>query len=251
MKKKMVIIIIACFFLCVISAHFFQKKTRTLVSVCCIDERISELRGILCYLNPFNPRDIIGVVRTTDQLCRHALETAGARVFTVEPYTMPPGERHNMEGLARQRSAALRFGKENGYDALLFIDSDIRPKEPADLLVGRLYLGLLLGADIVGVPYGVRWVSMRPVVGRKTLGGTPFIAEERGHHLLPFRGCAAVGMGCTMIHLHSPRVPDAFRIGLSTGIIGEDIGFCEEAGRLGARLWTTSQWWLSRPEHLD
>lgn len=229
---------------------YLIQRRRTLIAVCCIDERVNELRGLLMKKQSTNV-DVVGIIREDDGECKDIFQQLGAMVITVPSYRLKAGARHNMDGIAAQRTAALKFAREWNYDSILFLDSDIRPTQSLNVLVDRLSLGILLGADVVGVPYGVRWANMRSVIGREEQKlNNVVIVEEKGHHLLPFRRCAAVGMGCTMIDLHSHRVPREFHVGHNADIIGEDIGFCHEAMKEGARIWTPSAWWVSQPRHV-
>ena len=98
---------------------------------------------------------------------------------------------------------------------------------------------------MVGVPYGIRWAAGRAVLGYRD--PVPYIGPP-----LPWRPwrwyhrCAVLGMGCTMLHPGSTRLPEeeeattgggSFSSSTALGITGEDVGFCLAAGRRGARIW--------------
>ena len=96
---------------------------------------------------------------------------------------------------------------------------------------------LILGADVVGVPYGIRWAAGQAVVGYRD-------PEPRIGAPLPWRPwrwyhrCAVLGMGCTMLDPASVRLPSTgFYTSTALGITGEDVGFCLAAERSGARIW--------------
>lgn len=171
-------------------------------------------------------------IRTRDTACRDIL--GAENVVEVPDYADPWGwVRHNYEGLAQQRTAALQFcNQQPDVDVIWFVDSDIRVSPNT---LWKLLLGIALGADVVCSPYSIRW----------TPGGRDCVLGYKGadgYHIgtprwwLPYHACVGCGMGSTVIRLHSERVPRQFTVATVLGVKGEDIGFFLKAQELGATV---------------
>jgi hypothetical protein len=217
----------------------FLYQPKTLIAICCLDERILELqqciqsiyRALQFYIGK---PDIIGIFREKDILCQSFLNN----YLTVPNYETPIDfksndtyDRHNMNGILAKRNRALHYALTNGYKRLIFIDSDISIKYTSlyYLLFGTLF------ADISCIPYGIRWANMKPVLGYTNPHRISF---EPGW--LPYHCCQVAGMGCTCIALNSKKIPHQFSYAEILGIRGEDIGFFSQAYLLKARIWATS-----------
>jgi len=201
---------------------------RVLIVVCCIDERVDELEECLCAIRDVTSRDVLGVFRKSDVKCKAIVQD----YIEVPDYDTSTTTRHNLDGIASKRTAALDYARSNGYDRLIFIDSDIRIDwcTIPYLLIGTLF------ADIACVPYAIRWADMSPVLGYDN----PPRIERAKTGIMPFYRCTAAGMGCTCISLKSSRIPERFVNGTILGISGEDIGFFLDAKDRNARVVATS-----------
>jgi hypothetical protein len=206
---------------------------RVLIVVCCIDERVDELEECLCTISDVTSRDVLGVFRKSDVKCK----AVTSRYIEVPDYDTSTTTRHNLTGIASKRTAALDYARANGYDQLIFIDSDIRIDRCTIpyLLIGTLF------ADISCVPYAIRWADMTPVLGYDN----PPRIDRAKTGIMPFYRCTAAGMGCTCISLKSSRIPERFVNGTILGIAGEDIGFFLDAKDRNARVVATS-WHVAR-----
>jgi hypothetical protein len=151
----------------------------------------------------------------------------------------------NYHGLATQRTAALRYAREQGFDVVWFVDSDTRIRSGT---LRHLQLGILLGAEIVTVPYGMRWNNNEPVLGYLDPGSQGArAARPPSFSLVPYHTCLVTGMGCTALSVRSARLPESFHCIETDRWWGEDIGFCLAAHRKGCRTWATN--WAPRPLH--
>lgn len=239
-----------------------RRRWRVLAAVCCIDPRADELPACLAAVAaaaaPVAPLAdvvaVVGIVRRRDAACARHLRAAGAAVLTVPDYPAPLwGHRHHYGGLAAQRTRALVEAQRRGADAVWFVDSDVRP-HPSTL--HHALLGLAAGADVVGVPYAVRWAAAGPDaarVGYRTAAGGSSVEPPRANNARrPFHPAVVVGMGCTLVRTpswwHGRRVPDRFGVAEAAGITGEDVAFGLAAERRGARVWVSN--WCPRPVHL-
>lgn len=234
------------------------------VAICCIDARADELpdclRAVRVALDatPSIVGEVWGVFRHSDRRCASLFALSRHHVLTVADYPDPCfGLRHHYGGLASQRTLALRAARRrqrSAHDSILwFVDSDIRIT-PASLQ--HLLWGLALGADVVAVPYRVRWAqgaahgtAQGAGVRLGYLHPRPSIEPPRGgpHSPWPYHACTVVGMGCTALAVGSPRIPQSFRVGEALGKQGEDIGFCLDVERVGGRVWCCN--WTGPVEH--
>jgi hypothetical protein len=217
-----------------ISLFFYVTTQKILVAVCCIDERVEELRNCMEHLEKTDifKKNIIGVFRKKDVLCKQIMQSPD-KYIEVSDYGISTGARHNIHGIADKRTKALEYARNNDYDKLIFIDSDIQVEWYTILC---LLFGTMV-ADVSCVAYPMRWASMLPVAGFDTLPHIQII--RRG--IVPFQTCAVAGMGCNCIDLRSNKIPEKFTYGEIMGITGEDVGFFLEANRLGASV-VVSKW---------
>lgn len=231
-----------------------RRARALLVAVCCIDPRAHELTGCLAgvravlarFARPGDRVCVAGVVRAGDADCHRRLGLLGAETLTVPDYPNPIfRDRHHYGGIASQRTRALTYAREHGFDAVWFVDSDIHP-DP-DTLVTHLWPGWERGGDVVAVPYRVRWHGATPVVGQRDAAGRPLVGPApppgTGGAPPPLAAAVVVGMGCTLVRTAGWgwwRVPSTFRVAECLGVRGEDVGFCLDAERRGARVWVTT-----------
>ena len=247
--------------LVVVSLMMSLRRRRLCVAICCIDPRLDEVPGCLACLRGWRwPGEggggggvgvhVVGCLRRSDRrlIQRSTAEGWFDALLLVDPYP-DPQPHHDYQGLARQRTLAWDYARCRGFDALMFVDSDVRP---APSTPGHLMFALFaLGADVACVPYRVRWRSSSaepPMLGYGNVGdGTARIAAPP-LPVLPFAVFTVCGMGCTALRCDSPRLPTVFRVASALGILGEDIGFCLDAVERGARM--VSAQWVPVPRHL-
>ena len=222
---------------------YSHKRRKVLISVCCIDERAEELDECLRSIKQSTrSADILGVVRHTDLKCHSIFTDYGADIIHVPAYPTPGAERHNFSALEMKRSKALAYAQANMYDVLVFVDSDIRVTSMA-LILMKLAL-FWLKADIVCIPYPVRWAAGHPVLGYDNPPRIERVFTDK-RRLWPFHRCIVGGMGCTAVRLGSPLVPSRFSVKSIMGVRGEDIGFFLDARNNGARVFASS-WYAVR-----
>jgi hypothetical protein len=219
---------------------FYIKRQKILVAICCIDERVAELHNCVGHLEKTDivaTKDIIGIFRKKDLLCKKFMNlntnNTNNQYLEVDDYEISQGTRHNITGIADKRNKALEYARNNNYDKLIFIDSDIEVE-------WYTLLCLLFGtaiADISCVAYPFRWASMIPILG---FDNPPSI-QPVTYGILPFQTCAFAGMGCTCIDLRSEKIPEKFVNGVFMGFQGEDLGFFLEARKKGA--WVLASKW--------
>lgn len=188
------LVVVSALVLVLVGRRRRRPVRRILVAVCCIDPRAGELpdcRRALAGLKIASRTTLLHfvcVVRESDQRCRSLGAGLFDAVLTVPDYPNPMGEegvvdfgRHHFAGIASQRTRALEHARARGDDAVFFVDSDIRvhPDTLHHLLAGLAWRG---GADVVAVPYGVRWNNMQPTVARVTTAASA--AETTGVELV-------------------------------------------------------------------
>lgn len=214
------------------------QQTRVLVAVCCIDERLEELKSCTTRVLSTH-KNMIGVVRRSDTQCQRFLRSLQIPTLCTNNYPSPHqnGERYDLSGLAKQRSMALEFSRQEGYAIVIFVDSDIIYTWYAHLflIVGILYQQ----GDIVCVPYVLRWTGGKAILAYDH----PWRIKEAKWTATPYHRCIAGGMGCTAIKVDSPRTPECFNLGEGLGRVGEDIGFFKDAYQREAVVLGTS--WCS------
>jgi len=209
--------LIIILFIIILFSYFYSQKI--LIAICCIDERKKELDNCIKHLQKANilQNNIIGLFRKKDVLCKKIITD----YLEVDDYELSDNERHNILGIANKRNKALEYARNNNYDKLIFIDSDIEVKW---ITILYLLFGTMF-ADISCVAYPIRWANMKPVLG---FDNPPSI-QSINYGFLPFQKCSVAGMGCTCIDIKSNKIPNKFIHGEILGIKGEDIGFFLEA----------------------
>lgn len=220
-----------------LALFIYIKKQKILVAICCIDERVVELQNCINCLTTKDilKKDIIGLFRKKDIKCK---ETMKHNYLEVDDYELSTTTRHNLTGIINKRNAALDYARNNRYDKLIFIDSDI---EVNCLTILHLLFGNIF-ADISCVAYPVRWANMLPIIGFDN----PISSQIISYGLFPFQKCYIAGMGCTCIDIKSKKIPDKFIYGKITKddnfiVFGEDIGFFIEAKKNDAFV-VVSKW---------
>ena len=144
------------------------------------------------------------------------------KLITVPHYNIV--KRHNMQNVCNKRNIALNYAKENNFDYLFFIDSDI--------IVQKDTLEILLTgcekyhADVCSIPYAVKWLGYI-VTGVQNGHYYNYITidcdESQEVTYEKGGGC----MGCTLIKstvFHIPFNVQSLRI-KGRIVTGEDIGF--------------------------
>ena len=231
--------VLAISIIIIFGIFFYITRQKILVAVCCIDERVVELRNCVGHLEKTDivaTKDVIGIFRKKDLLCKKYINNNNNnnnKYLEVDDYDIFQGVRHNLTGIANKRNVALEYARNNYYDKLIFIDSDIEVE-------WYTLLYLLIGtaiADISCVAYPIRWASMIPVLG---FDNPPSI-QPVTYGMVPFQTCAVAGMGCTCIDLRSDKIPERFVNGAMLGVEGEDIGFFLEARKKCA--WVIASKW--------
>lgn len=225
--------------------YAFGTFNTTLFVVCCVDDRASELTDCISAIKKsVQSANIVGVIRESDRECRNILIDTNCDIIQVPHYDIP--NKINLTWLAVKRSKALEYAKLNGYDVLIFVDSDITFTRCAYLL---MMFGInVLRSDIVCIPYAVRWAAGHVVLGYDK---PPRIEKVFGKTVrwLPFHTCAVGGMGCTALSLCSKRIPDKVTTGRIMGLRGEDIGFFMDSRKTKSRVLAAS--WYSVNHRID
>lgn len=228
--------------LLIIFVYIYTKlicKEKILISICCIDERVSTLDNCLkCSVKSVDSNshiNILGIIRKKDKLCEELFLKYNAKILYVNNYTFNKNNRHNFDGIAEKRTKALKYAKENKYSILIFVDADIYISNYT--LKWIIYGIQLLNADIICVPYNIRWANNNdPVLGYIE----PVEITKVKYSIFPYHKCAIGGMGCTGINLNSNKIPNKFNIKELLNIKGEDIGFFFDAFLNNAKILTTS-----------
>lgn len=128
-------------------------------------------------------------------------------------------EETHYETICRQRNALRNLAQAEGYDWLLFLDSDVELRRDT---LRRL---LDAGGEVVHAPYRPRW-SAHVVVGAAGTGGRVEILANPQRLDAPGAAfpCALVAAGCTLIR--RPALDVSFVVADYGFVRGEDIGFC-------------------------
>ena len=167
--------------------------------------------------------DLLIVCRRTDRKCLQKWKEVCPKVIikTVPHYEIK--KRHNMINICKKRNISLDYAKDNGYDYLFFIDSDI--------IVNINTLDILLKgceeykADVCSVPYFVKWLGY-VATGIQNNTRFDYIKVKKDSNTISY--CpGGGGMGCTLIKstvFHVPFSVEKIKLNCLV-IIGEDIGF--------------------------
>lgn len=241
-KYNNIIRLIILLFILLIIFYVYIKlnsKEKILISICCIDERVSTLDNCLKHItkavNNNSQINILGIIRKKDKLCEEIFEKYCAKILYVDNYTFNTQYRHNIDGIAEKRTKVLQYAKQNKYSILIFVDADIYISHYT--LKWLIYGIRLYNADIICIPYKIRWAENNiPVLGYIE----PVEISKVKYSIFPYHKCAIGGMGCTGINLNSNKIPNEFNIKELLNIKGEDIGFFFEAFLNNAKILTTS-----------
>ena len=187
---------------------------KLLISIICIDRDIFNIP----YLSEVTKNyDLLIICRITDIISDMFKLFRKVNVIKVPNYIIKG--RHNMEMICHKRNTALMYAKVNKYDKLLFIDSDLRPKEQdiSDVLI------LSEKYPIISLLYPIKWTESRFAVAYKD---SLFMDSRQ----LPIEGvykniniCKIDGSGVGFCLISVFDIP--FEVKNVGGIIGEDIGF--------------------------
>jgi len=216
-----------------------NSKQNILISICCIDERVSTLdnclKNVVKSIGKNSHINILGTIRKKDKLCEEIFLKYNATILHIDDYIYDKNIRHNFNGIAEKRTKALQYAKENKYSILIFVDADIYINHYT--LKWIIYGIKLYNADIICIPYNIRWAENNdPVLGYIE----PVEITKVKNNILPYHKCTFCGMGCTGINLNSNKIPNKFDIKELLNIKGEDIGFFWDAFLNNASILTTS-----------
>jgi hypothetical protein len=141
-----------------------------------------------------------------------------AIVHTIPHYII--SSRHNFDKLIEKRRLAMAYAKNNYYDALWFVDSDILPTP------GVLWHLAQTNKDICIAPCRAKWAHA-PVIGIKHNNTIKLHTINWIDRLKERRECIIGGFGCTLIKRSAFDVKIEYQK-LDDGMLsvfGEDIGF--------------------------
>lgn len=152
--------------------------------------------------------------------------------------------RHNIPKIAEKRALAIDYAKNQGYDAIWFIDSDVIPIE------GVLKELSATDKDVCVAQPKVKWAesvvvgiadSEPPFVKMHKIGLLD-LSEKR-------RPCIVAGMACTLIKSSAfDQKMEYYKMGKDDFIVeGEDIGFFMNCYRNGLKCEYLTRW---EPPHL-
>ncbi len=140
----------------------------------------------------------------------------------------PIVKHHNMKKIAYKRQLIIDYAKNNNFNYVFFIDSDI--------VINKNTLKLLLdaNADVCYCPSVLRWHNL-PIIGLKDNKGE-YIADATEFKHKKYIDIIGGGMGCTLIK--NTTFDIKFKVlkceifhrkeNKKYTVIGEDIGFFDE-----------------------
>ena len=212
-----------------ISFKTLQNKS-VLTSVVSIDRDIDLASKLHKALIKNRCKNILIVTRESD-INTIDFWKSRAKIITVPHYDIV--SRHNFDKLVLKRQIVLDYAKNNHYDALWFVDSDIIPKP-------KTLINLKTKKDICLAPYQPKW-GEGSLVGIK-IDSYPYVnihkitSEDKK---VPRKSCIVGGFGCTLImkscfdvKIEYQMYPDSTDW-KGCKIEGEDVGFflnCYKAG---------------------
>jgi hypothetical protein len=92
-----------------------NSKEKILISICCIDERVSTLDNCLKHItkavNNNSQINILGIIRKKDKLCEEIFEKYCAKILYVDNYTFNTQYRHNIDGIAEKKDKGITICK--------------------------------------------------------------------------------------------------------------------------------------------
>ena len=167
-----------------------------------------------------------------------------ALVITIPDYEIL--KRHNIPKIAEKRTIALKYAKENGFDAVWFVDSDIIPTK------GVLSQLSITNKDVCLAPYRVPW-SGEACVGIAD-SQPPFV---KIHFIdledlsIKRRPCIVGGLGCTLVKSSAfEQVIEYYRLNREGFYVeGEDIGFFMNCYKSGLTCEYLTRW--EQPHYYD
>jgi hypothetical protein len=198
--------------------------------------------------------DVLVLTRDQDveiQKCWQPVE--GVKMATFENYEIE--ERHNLPALVRKRNFAIEYAKLKQYDALWFVDADIRVQE--NTLI-RLVQSIKAGSDIVVAPYRIRELGCVAVGVLGTYDDQFVVDALPDPHLILSQEIhfqiLLGGFGCTLIDRKTFDIRCnvrmiAARFGEEeTGTTAEDVGFFLNAYEAGKKAYCLSNHLV---DHMD
>lgn len=179
------------------------------------------------------------VSREYDQPSLSLAWSAFSPEFLTAPDYEPGRSGERLDAICSQRNMVREYALSRGYDAVLFIDSDVNiPKETADdILECARY------ADAVVAPYNMRWCTGHPVgiIDGKTI--RPVQHKELSGR---FPRVHVGPMGATLLYGDAIKLP--FSVAELGELAGEDIGWFLHAYKAGMVVRSTT--WPHTAEHL-
>lgn len=205
-----------------------MRSVKVLTGVICIDRDNDLAKSLYNSLIKNSSTSIIIVTRDSDIKTINFWKDK-AIVKIIPHYDIV--KRHNMENIIKKRNIILKYAKDNKYDAIWFVDSDIIP------LDNTLNMLLKSDKDICVSPARLTWTDKACVGIKSDL--SPYVKihyindDDKKYDRLE---CIIGGFGCTLIKRSTFDVKiECMRLE-DDNIIneGEDTGFfinCYNAGK--------------------
>ena len=197
--------------LCIVIIWYSIFSIRVLVGIPTIDRDYDKILDLL-KSKFFTNYDMLIICRITDITIIQICKLFNIKFQTVEPYEIEGS--HNINKICEKRNLLVEYAKNNSYDKILMIDSDIR--------ISSLQLYSLIFYsnfyDVVTIPYKIKWAKTQ-IVGKNNqiIIPTKFILP------IPLK-CDYVPAGCTIINVNNAC---QFKVSEKNSITSEEIGFCE------------------------
>ena len=192
----------------------YNINKKVLTAIVTIDRDIDLAPSLYIALLNNKVKDILVVTRDSDTETVNYWQNK-ATVFIINHYEI--NARHNMEALAKERQMVMDYAKQNNYDYIWFVDSDVIP------IKGTLRELLKTKKDICISPYRTKWTGY-PAVGIYS-GGIKL------HKVIPTnkkrQSCIIGGFGCTLLYKTTFNIKiEYLKLETEQGWVeGEDIGF--------------------------
>jgi GT2 family glycosyltransferase len=150
-------------------------------------------------------------------------------IKTIKHYSIT--ERHNMKKIKTKRNIIRKYALLNGYDNLIFIDSDI--------VINNNTITKLLNSDsdICIIPYNIKWLGNIVAVGilKENKYEIKIIKENKEK----YRRCNIGGMGCTLLNKKAMEIEfevKKYSHDKKNFAYGEDIGYFLNANKKGLKI---------------
>jgi len=234
-------LIIAVVLFAYLRSYYSKSSFKVLTSILCIDRDVDLSPQLYKAIRSNTSGEILIVTREKDTKTREYWNDK-AIVKVVPNYEIV--KRHNFDKIAEKRALALKYAKDNNYDAIWFVDSDVIPND------GVLKELVATDKDICVAQPRVKWVG-KAVVGIEDTE-PPFVKiHEIG--LLDFsekrKPCIIAGMACTLIKSSAFDQKMEYFCMEKDGffVYGEDVGFFMNCHKNGIKCEYLTRW---EPPHL-